>query len=398
MRLPALILFVLLVFCASPGVIVPEETLPGLREIREELQGRVLAYREEGAASLIDRPLRDLGLRLRSGEGARWALSIGSFLAKAMEAQRERFEVRALGGGRSGAPVFGVRLDGKDWGVFKLFREPEEVVRETMYLEDILTAHFSFVRAPRGWGVWQVQVDGKSRPVILMEWVPGRSISSLVRKMPPAGPERREAMEVLTRDVLRTARAMGEFHAAFTTGTSVSPRRLQEQGIYIRKKFEERILDPELREAAERLQAGILEPFFLVHLAATRIHGDANVGNFIPDPKGKGVFLVDVGSMRWSVDERGRPMALGIADVARFLQSLAAQGEGRISREEIERLDRLFLEEYDRVYPGPGPDREVALQLYRIDFELAVIRYARVQAEVRSSLARIRNLLEPGKK
>jgi hypothetical protein len=126
---------------------------------------------------------------------------------------------------------------------------------------------------------------------------------------------------------------------------------------------------------------------------ATAYHGDANCGNFIVD-KSFNVTVIDVGSMKYSLDDKGKGTKIGAADVGRFMQSLEASHPGKLNAGEIAALQKAFTQEYFAHSKVKREDFEAGITLYRAELELAALKNAAGKDETAASLRRLGGILK----
>lgn len=328
-----------------------------------------------------------------------------AYVSEKLGVPAENLTVQVPGEGRSGDLVYLVRTNAGDpVGVFKVFKNAGDAANEASLLKTLNDKGLKQYQAVRGYGEVPVTVDGQLRQGMLMEMADGASLSTQAARLPAGGAERTAAVQELGKNIEKVAGAMAEFHGAFTTGKPPASMTQAEKAGWLEHALTmiDRANTPanaamakDLARAKAAMQKAGAE-MIASEVPATAYHGDANAGNFIIDPKGN-VRVIDVGSMKWSLDSLGRGKATGAADVGRLAQSLDTLtikgGGAALQPAEVKALQDRFLNAYAKA-SGISPDKmAAAVKLSRAELEVAAIRYARSPQEAAAAMERLKTVL-----
>jgi hypothetical protein len=334
-------------------------------------------------------------LELHGKTAEEMAPPLADFLARELSTDPKRLTVKPLSGGKSGAPVFKVQIDGHDLGVFKVFNDPAAAQNEVAMLRLLHSKHMKTYQPVGEKGQAPVEVNGNPKGGLLMDAAPGTSVEDQIKKVPTAGQAGHdESVVALESNVKLVARGMAEMHAAFATGAPESTARKKSDAQYIVSKFVgmKSKLPPQDHQAIlDKLQSDIVPAFLKSPVPATAYHGDANAGNFIVD-KDHSLKVIDVGTMKHSLDG-AKGKSTGAADVGRFMQSVQVAAEGKLSAGEVARVQQSFLDAYFAASKIAPSDFEAGLKLFRSELEMAVINKALGEPEINAAVRRIGALL-----
>ncbi len=331
------------------------------------------------------------------GNQAHWPEQVANFLARELRLEPGKLTVKMLKEGRSGDPVFAIQMDGKDLGVLKVFANAADTANEIKMIHTLKQKHLKEYNVVDEKGSAQAKgADGADKGALLMETAGGESVGRALKSVPPPGPQRAEAISALESGVKRVARAMAEMHAAFATGDSMSQGAKQNIAKYNLSKLASlkgRIPDADIKAIQDKLTSEVIPAFVRSPVPETAYHGDANVGNFMVD-KDRNVRVIDVGSMKWSLDKHGNGTSTGAADVGRFMQSIEASASGKLEASEVARVQGAFQDEYFKASKLSREDFEPGVRLFRADLEVAAMRSPDSSPdEVKAAHGRIAKLL-----
>jgi Ser/Thr protein kinase RdoA (MazF antagonist) len=187
---------------------------------------------------------------------------------------------------------------------------------------------------------------------------------------------------------------MAEMHEKFASGGEVAAAQKQSEVDYILGKLERQRSAFQAEEFARiesTLRNKIVPGYVQSSLPATAYHGDANIGNFMVD--GSNVRVIDVGSMKHSLDGNNRGKSTGAADVGRFMQSLEASAGGHMTGAEIKDVQDHFLAAYVAASKVPRGELGDAMTLFRAELEIAAIQFAKSAKEKQAAVVRLGALL-----
>jgi hypothetical protein len=312
-------------------------------------------------------------LVLPAGEEAAWPGKVAVFLGGEMGIDPGRLRVDMVNDGRSGAPVFRVRVGAEELGYFKVFSDADAAV-ELKMLQKLKDAHLKDLQVVDAKGT-AAGADGKTG--VLMDTAKGSTITSMIDQLPVDPAARAEAVAKLEAAVKAVAKGLAELHSSFTDGMQ-SDAQKRSDSVYISNKLDairQKLGDAHYQRIKDLLFK-ISQDYIKSNVPATAYHGDANTGNFLVDSSGK-VTTIDVEKMRWSFDQNtGKAAGTGAADVGRFLESL--QAKPQLQAAELKALTDAFKEAYFAQMKGKvaPADLEAATLLYQIEFEIAVITNA----------------------
>ncbi len=340
----------------------------------------------------------DATLELPSTDRPSWPRRIAEFFAGQLCVDVARISIIPLGGGRSEASVYRIRLGVEEVGVFKVFPRGADARAEVDALALLADQHQrseSMMRIldPVGErGLIRIGgIAGNEPMALLMEAAHGRSVDQLIRDLPIEPEARTEAFATLGVAVQRVARGLAEMHRGLASGRSMAEAdKFQELTSGEKGGYAGRVLDKlelarlslgeqEYRSILALLVGRLIPEFVRARVPATLYHGDANAGNFILDAD-LNVRLIDVGNLGRSQVEAGQPRAgqpkeTGANDVARFLESLESLRPGALTPPEIQELTHTFNESYfaHATYGVTEADFRAATQLCRLELEFIIV-------------------------
>ncbi|MEZ4399302.1 MAG: DUF4157 domain-containing protein [Kofleriaceae bacterium] len=357
---------------------------------------RILAANDAMTAAGLKLSGGTRALTLRAGEEPQWPQQVGEFVARELGVDPARVTVQPLGGGRSGAMVYKVKLGAADVGVFKVFTNAADAAAETAAIDAIAKQHLKDFAVVGDKGTVPVDAGGTAKTGLLMEVAPGKTVKQLVDGLPEPGPARDAGVAELKVAAAQVGKALGEFHKSFETGKVMSRAAKESEAANLIRKLVkiEPLVDPAVYRALEAQVIDRIARFYNADVPETAYHGDANIGNFSVGPGGK-VTTFDVGTMKWSLDARGQPIATGAADVARFAVSLTSDNPGKLTPAELDAVRSEFGRAY---FAATGTTRAgllPAVRFYQIDMELGImLGQSRAGTGVAEPLGRLLEALE----
>lgn len=357
---------------------------------------RILAANDAMTAAGMRLPGPARTMTLRAGEEPLWPQQVGEFVARELGVDPARVLVQPLGGGRSGAMVYKVKLGAADVGVFKVFSNPADAAAETAAIDAITRQHLKHFAVAGDKGTVPVDAGGTAKTGLLMEVAPGKTVKQLVDGLPDAGPARDAALAELKVAAAHVGKALGEFHQSFDTGAKMSrTAKESEADNLIRKMIKiEPLVEPAVYEAIRAQVIDRISRFYNADIPESAYHGDANIGNFAVGPGGK-VTTFDVGTMKWSLDASGKPIATGAADVARFAVSLTSDHPGMLTPAELAAVRAEFARAYFAATGTTHDGLLPAVRFYQIDMELGImLGQSRAGTGVVEPLGRLLEALE----
>ena len=324
------------------------------------------------------------------------ARQIGQYIAKQLNVDPETVAVKPLEGGRSGASVFRVRIQDRELGIFKIFGDDASVENEVRMMKLLHAKNMHVYDVVGEMGQVKISTGEGPRGGLLMETARGKSIEGEINSLPPIGdPAYRAAVASLESKLKLVARGMAEMHMAFARGSSESVAQKRSEAQFIVSKFSRlsgKMSRGDLNAITSKLEAEVIPAFIDSPVPATAYHGDANAGNFIVDSDSK-LHVIDVGTMKYSLDAQGKGNDTGAADLGRFVESVEVAAEGRLSPADIQRIQHSFLAEYFASTKLSPADFYAGIKLFRVELEIAVINHATTQEERNASVNRIGSLL-----
>jgi hypothetical protein len=336
----------------------------------------VQSYKLPGATQSIVLP---------PGNPAIWPQQIATFLGGEIGVDPARVTVDPVGGGKSNAPVFRIRIGAEELGFFKVFDSIGEAQTEVSMIKQIASKHLKNMEVVGDKGeIGIADGDGNTKGGMMMETAKGTSVDAMVKSLPTEPALRPEAIAKLREAVVKVAKGLAEMHQAFADGDPQTMEQKTSESDYTLRKLEG--IRAQIGEAHyARIRAALevqVAAYKAAKVPATAYHGDANTGNFIVGPDGK-LRMIDVGSMQWSLDGAGKPKGTGAADVARFLESLESKRPGSLTPEEVAQLTKLFNDTYFHEMHGKvtPADLDAATAMYRAQLEISIVKSARPDAK-----------------
>jgi hypothetical protein len=316
-------------------------------------------------------------------DGANPLPGIQRYLAGQLGLDAGALVVEPLGGGLSGAQVFLVRSEGRVLGIFKIFRDQAEMLREISSLRRIADLELSSLE-PVGMAALGRTGDAG---VGFMRPAEGEFVASTLRSVGGlSGPARADAIARLRRDVERVARAMAELHEAGNSGRLVSDALKDSEIHWLRDRWSRIVamttpsgspaIPPATSDDIEAMLADLFQDFRRADIPATMVHGDAHGGNFSVAPDGH-VDTIDVETMWRSVDATGHGTSPQATDAGRFAEWIMTEGAARgLTGDETAAMQRAFLTAYRGAATTStnGGSFDVALRFYQINLDTIVLR------------------------
>jgi hypothetical protein len=306
--------------------------------------------------------------------------------------------VTALGGGRSNAGVFKVRLGDADVGVFKVFPSGADARAEARAIEAIAGKHLQHLKVVGAKGEVPVETGGTLKGGLLMEVAPGKTVKQMLDALPESGPMRDSALAEMKAAARHVGRALAELHKSFETGREMTHAAKEAEARNTLDKLAALHLGGKLEPAVyQAIRAKVIQAiadFYAAPVPETVYHGDANLGNFAIGPGGQ-VTTFDVGTMQWAFGFGGKPQVTGAADVARFGTSFASDAPGKLTATELADLRGAFNRAYFDVLGKAPASMAPAIKFYQIDMELGVMRgQARAGQSLADALGRLLGALD----
>jgi hypothetical protein len=329
------------------------------------------------------------------------------FLALHMRADGTYVSVQRLGGGKSEALVYLVKVGGHDAGVFKLFGHKDAAATEVAILDLLAASGLKHMKAVAARGMAGATPDSGFGSAMLMDTASGTSVRDLI-KASGSDTDRAATMQKLQDAVVKVATGLGEMHTKFgqrnadgTPAMMTKENKQSDADYMVNRNFN----GTGSRDAAERTAAirnalgadfdrvkaaidgNLRTKFYDAQVPATANLGDANAGNFMVSKHDaargyQDLEVIDVGAAKWSFD--GNPTVgakgkgTGAADLARFLGSLETMFPGNLRPHEVQALRDKFMWAYLAQYktgksPGFQSNYADAEKWYRIELELTVL-------------------------
>ena len=304
---------------------------------------------------------------------------IARYLAGELKVPAGEIKVTLLGGGYSGAGVYSVKHKDKVIGIFKVFRDQAEMLREVAALKRIADLDLQTLK-PVALG--SLGNTGGGRGVGLMEPAKGDFVVDTMKKVTGLeGAARAEVLVKLQADVGAVGKGLGELAEASKGKGNVSGAQKATEIGFFEKRWQSIMstAKPDGRPAiSPREQAQLraklddaLRDFKNADVPTAIAHGDAHGGNFSVDKKG-GVHTIDVETLFRSVGADGKPVANMATDVGRFNEWIAITGlQQGMSPSEIKKLQDTFLDGYLKASGaarGTGDALTRARKFYELNF------------------------------
>lgn len=331
------------------------------------------------------------------------------FLTIHMRADGEYVSIKRLGGGKSGALIYEVKVGDREVGVFKLFGNADDAKAELQILDMLAKSGLKKMKAVDARGMASVAADSGFGGAVLMDKAAGTSVRDLIKAAAPNAPNRAAVMKQLEAAMVSVAGGLAELHQKFgatkanndTAMMSDAAKKSDAEYAY-NKNFKPtgrdgkpnpryQALQAEFGPKLGDVEAAVLaarQKFYDTPVPATAYLGDANAGNFMvsnydPARGYQDLGLIDVGSMKWAfeggnaqVGAKGK--VTGAADIARFLGSLETMFPGNLQPHEVTALREKFMWAYTQGYrQGKYPEFlaniAVAEKWYRLELEFTVL-------------------------
>lgn len=323
-------------------------------------------------------------MTLNPADQAIWPQQVATFLGGEMGVDPARITVDPVSDGKSGAPVFRVRLGHEELGYFKVFDDVGKAQTEVSMIHRIAAKKLHNMEVVGEKGTISVADGaGGTKGGLMMETADGTSIDGMIKSLPTEPALRPEAIAKVRDAVVKVAKGLAEMHRAFADGEPQTLAQKQNEAQYTLEKLD--AIRAQIGEAHHmRLKAALeaqIAAYKGAKVPATASHGDANTGNFVIGSDGK-LKVIDVSDMQWSIDGSGKVKGTGAADVARFLESLQSKRPGALTPEEVQAMTDLFNKTYFGEMKGrvTEADLAAATAMYRAQLELSIIKNARPTA------------------
>ena len=310
---------------------------------------------------------------------------IRRYLARELGLQAGALEISPIGGGLSGAHVFSVRHHGELLGIFKIFRDHNEMLRELSSLKRLADLELQSMKPV---GITAPARHGNTGAAF-MQPAQGDFVSTGISRVSAASGNAREVeMGRLCRNIDRVARAIAELHDAAASGALVSDSMKQSEIHWLRMRWEAISKQTPNGRAApavpENLSSSIgarldliCDEFADARIPATMAHGDAHGGNFSVAPDGR-VNVIDVETMWRSVDPSGHGIAPAATDTGRFFEWLMIEALRRgLTISEAGQIQRAFADAYhasSHMAAANAKGAAAAQRFYQVNFDTIVLR------------------------
>jgi hypothetical protein len=312
--------------------------------------------------------------------------AIAAWLTKEIGAKEGTVVLKPLGSPGSGALVYAVTVEGKMIGVFKVFPDKGEMLRELAALERLRSAGLKHMEAG---GTSEASViegvpgkTGNQRGGALLEPAKGHFVQDRIidaGKL-PAGPDRIKAVGELEKDVQRVAQAMAEMHDQMSSGQAVAKDFKEKEIGFLNGRWDKIKGNLPTGSSAADLEKGLTKTaadFRTAKVDATVVHGDAHTGNFSVQDSGK-VSVIDTETLFRSVNAKGEGQAPAAIDVGRYYESLFTHARlNGLTAAEADQLQKSFLAAYRAAAKGGGGEGlDAAMRFYQANWELIIIQQA----------------------
>jgi aminoglycoside phosphotransferase (APT) family kinase protein len=310
-------------------------------------------------------------------------IGIQDWLTKELKRKPGEVIVEELGGGMSGAQVFKVTTNrGETLGIFKIFRDKEEMLREIGSLTKIRPVGIDHA----------ANVAGGAKPTggALMEAAGGTIVKDKLKTVaghPVGSSERTAVVAALKHDVEQVAKGMAEMHTKLSAGRDVDTAFKNSEIRWLRDKWNTAVAQKTIPASDQ----GLIEPllakleveFRKAKIDATVVHGDGHIGNFAV--QGNKVNVIDTETLFRSVAADGKGTSPAATDVGRFYESISVQGKAyNLDPKEIESLQKAYLDAYKAAVPGAaGADFQTSMKFYEVNYDLIHLRTAAVEAKAK---------------
>ena len=308
---------------------------------------------------------------------------IAEYLAKELKIAPDSLKVKLLGGGKSGAQVYSVTHDDKTIGIFKIFRDKNEMLREVAALRRLAQLDLKTL-SPVGMASLGKTAGGK-QGVGLMDAAQGAFVAKTLEDAgSAAGSARASALSKLENDVKQVAKGLGELAEATKSG-SASDAVKKNDIFWLDDRWKKMKAlqgssgDPVLPVADRRAIDGKLDSLYKefqqADIPASIAHGDAHGGNFSVQGSGK-VQTIDTETLYRSVGTDGKGKAPLGTDAGRFYEWLYTAGrEAGLKASEIAKVQEAFLSAYKASSPTARvPGFDVAMKLYQVNLDTIALR------------------------
>ena len=279
---------------------------------------------------------------------------ISRYLAGELKIPAADIKVTLLGGGYSGAGVYAVKHKDKVIGIFKVFRDQAEMLREVAALKRIADLDLQTLK-PVGLGTLGKTDTG--RGVGLMDAASGDFVADTMKKITGlTGDARAATLAKLKTDVSAVGKGLGELAEASKGKGNVSGAQKATEVSFFERRWQS-IMDttkpgggPVISPAEQaQLRAKLdqaLADFKAAEVPTSIAHGDAHGGNFSVGKDGT-VNTIDIETLFRSVGADGKPVASMATDFGRFNEWIAITGlQQGMNPTEIKALQDAFLQSF----------------------------------------------------
>ncbi len=392
----------------------------------------VYAFRlDEGRPLQLSAPAADDATTWRS-----WAPEVRAHLAQALNVPARRLHLVSPREGRSGDLVFMVFHRRQPLGVLKVFRSEARADAELAHLKLLQKQPFQRYLAVELRGSAPVHAGDARYMAVMMEMADrGRTLGKEISGLPGQRQVARRVGEAMVasarfglplplrsraaqlvevgRKLELLGQALAELHTRFEDGRMLSAeakaeivgrlraalRELRQPNAgasfsarWLREHPQARV---ELLRVEQALNAQLIPEFLRAPLRATLPHNDAHLGNYTV--RRGTVRTFDFATMGYSRLADGSVDGTALSDVGRLAQSLHSwprrDGAPSLTREEACALDGQLIRAYAAA-KGQDPialDRATTLQ--RVQFELAVLRFATSDGEAQGAIDELARLM-----
>jgi Phosphotransferase enzyme family len=271
-------------------------------------------------------------------------------------------------GGYSGADVLLIMdAAGRLRGALKLFRSHEQFAMELSAMHRLGKLRIVGGRAVSPLDVARTSRRRDASGMVVSTAAEGVDVEKMMHETggAPKGPERRRMMRELRAAVAGIGRTLAGLHTAPPgSGGAVSSAFLRRHiGEMLDRRSKLAMYRPHLAsvgidvlELQSRIDT-LVDGLRANPGGSSLVHGDSHPGNYFFNAR-TGVTIIDVTTLHFSIDARGRPMGAPSRDVANFAQQIAHYSVAlKLTSSEVTALQNEFRRAY-KAGGGTGTTRE----------------------------------------
>ncbi len=284
-----------------------------------------------------------------------------------------KFHIKEISDGGSGAKVYGIFIPDKKGKLAYIMKTMEgktsELAKELSSLQQLtdLNCQNSFFPIAQTAGNFTLSQSPKVHTIFVQTAARGQSFSSLLEEMGQAkGKDRGEKMDVMISGLKKAAKGLAELHLknrlkAAPVGKEAQAfnlRTLKDVYNWLKNDIVSNGRIPLTKAELDRIYESAIKEVDGNWGISGFSHGDTHLDNLFFDPSSLQFTFIDTPSFVASIDAQGSPIGFSAFDFAWTWGSISDKGfRNGLSPKEVETLQNVFMEEYDRIMGDAVPPK-----------------------------------------